>query len=453
MPSFNEKSAILLKTAVDSGITSPAELANILGNASVETNHFTTMDENLNYRSVKAVVSASSSADERFTTKQIQDAVDSRDPKKIATVLYENRGKGDLGNTEPGDGYKYHGRGFFQYTGRYNYQEFGDKFGVDLINKPEQAADPIMAAKLAVAYWKDVVPESQRMDARAAGESINGGSNGADARVKMSEEWSKTITPQLVNDIKSGKITLEKLAAMGADERATHSLAHHATVGNLKQGMHSEQVQKLQAQLGELGYLDNSVTPDGKFGPVTRDAVKAYQRDHHLPEVGQAGPATQKAIQADLQPLRRDGAGPLPAVSAMSSLPGTAPGLDDPRNALNPNHALYNKLQQRIPDASELRLLQFTAVCHSQGITDRNLTDIHFDRQNGVMNFGGSENFVAKTASVDLKEPSPPPAQSIQHIQQTDQHQAQLQTQVQETIAQNNQQALQGPTPGSAPGR
>jgi hypothetical protein len=70
-----------------------------------------------------------------------------------------------------------------------------------------------------------------------------------------------------------------------------------------------------------------------------------------------------------------------------------------------------------------------------------------------VMNFGGSENFLAKTASVDLKEPSPPPAQSIQHIQQTDQHQAQLQTQVQETIAQNNQQALQGPTPGSAPGR
>ncbi len=231
-------------------------------------------------------------------------------------------------------------------------------------------------------------------------------------------------------------------------------LAHHVERGQgLKQGMHSEQVAKLQAQLGELGYLDSSVAPDGKFGSVTRDAVKAYQHNHHLPEVGQAGPATQKALQADLQPLRQDNPGPLPALSAMPSLPASAPGLDDPRNAFNPNHALFNQLQQRIPDASEQRLLQFTAVCHSQGITDRNLTDIHFDRQNGVMNFGGSQNFVAKTASVDLKEPSPPPTQSMQHIQQADQYQAQVQTQVQATIAQNNQQALQGPTQGGAPGR
>jgi putative chitinase len=451
MPKFNDSSALLLKRSIDAGITSPAELANIMGNASVETKRFTTMDEDLGYTTAHGIENAVHSANKRFTEAEVKAAADSRDPKEVAKVMYD--GRKDLGNDQPGDGYKYHGRGYFQYTGHDNYQSFGKKFGVDLVNQPELAADPETAAKLAIAYWKDRVPERDRTDPQAAGERINGGPNGADERVKLSAQWSKTITPELVNDIKSGKITLEKLATMGADERATHSHAHHSTVGNLKQGMHSEQVQKLQAQLGELGYLDNSVTPDDKFGPVTRNAVKAYQHDHHLPEVGQAGPATQKAIQADLQPLRRDGADPLPAVSAMSSLPATAPGLDDPRNALNPNHALYNKLQQRIPDASELRLLQFTAVCHSQGITDRNLTDIHFDRQNGVMNFGGSENFLAKTASVDLKEPSPPPAQSIQHIQQTDQHQAQVQTQVQETIARNNQQALQGPTPGSAPGR
>jgi hypothetical protein len=238
----------------------------------------------------------------------------------------------------------------------------------------------------------------------------------------------------------------------GQSHAASHA-AEHAHDDVLRPGMHNEQVQKLQTQLGELGYLVNTATPDGKFGPATRDAVKAYQHDHHLPEVGQAGPATQKAIQADLQPLRQDNPGPLPAVSAMSSLPAGTFGMDDPRNTLNPNHALYSKLQQHLPDASDQRLLQFTAVCHSQGITDRNLTDVRFDQQNGVVSFAGTQNFAAKTATVDVKEPSPPPAQSIQHIQQTDQYQAQIQTQVQATIAQNNLQGPQGPTPGGAPGR
>lgn len=437
MPKFNDKSAILLKTAVDSGITSPVELANILGNASVETKHFATMDEDLNYRSVKAVIGASSSADERFTVKQIQDAIDSHDPEKIATVLYENRGKGDLGNTEPGDGYKYHGRGFFQYTGRYNYQVFGDKFGVDLINNPEQAAELAMGAKLAVAYWKDVVPEKDRTDPRAAGESINGGLNGAAARETASNEWSKTITSELVNDIQSGKVTLEKLSTMGADERTA--------TGPLRQGMHNERVRELQAQLGELSYLDNSVSPDGKFGPATAKAVAAFQADHHLAK-GSVGPITQGALRADLRPLGQDNSGPLPAVSAMSSLPAGVPRLDDPRNAFNPNHALYNKLRQRIPDASEQRLLQFTAACHNQGITDRNLTDVHFDQHKGVMSFGGSQNFEAKTARVDVKQPSPPSTQSIQQMQQTDQHEAQIQTQAQAQITQNNQQPW--PVPG-----
>ena len=449
MPKFNDSSALLLKRSIDAGITSPVELANIMGNASVETKGFTTMDEDLRYTTAHGIENAVHSANKRFTEEEVKAAADSRDPKEVAKVMYDRRK--DLGNDQPGDGYKYHGRGYFQYTGHDNYQSFGKKFGVDLVSQPELAADPETAAKLAIAYWKDKVPEKDRTDPQAAGERINGGPNGANERVKLSAQWSKTITPELVNDIKSGKITLEKLATMGVDEKATHSHAQH-DAGPLKQGAHGEQVQKLQAQLGELGYLDNTATPDGKFGPATRDAVKAYQHDHHLPEVGQAGPATQKAMQADLQPLRQDNAGPLPAVSAMSSLPASAPGLDDPRNALNPNHALYSKLQQRLPDASEQRLLQFTAVCHSQGITERNLTSVVFDQQNGIVSFGGSENFAAKTATLDVKIPSPPAAQSIQHIQQTDQYQAQLQTTIDATIVQNNLQGPQGPTPGGAPG-
>lgn len=46
-------------------------------------------------------------------------------------------GRADLGNTQKGDGVRFKGRGLIQTTGRKNYQDFKDKFGVDVINHPE----------------------------------------------------------------------------------------------------------------------------------------------------------------------------------------------------------------------------------------------------------------------------------------------------------------------------
>jgi len=53
-----------------------------------------------------------------------------------------------MGNTEPGDGPKYRGRGYVQLTWKVNYAKAGAKLGVDLVGHPEMAMRPDIAAKI-----------------------------------------------------------------------------------------------------------------------------------------------------------------------------------------------------------------------------------------------------------------------------------------------------------------
>jgi putative chitinase len=57
-------------------------------------------------------------------------------------------GRKDLGNTVPGDGYKYRGRGYVQLTGRRNYTLASKKIGVDLVADPADALNPEVAAPI-----------------------------------------------------------------------------------------------------------------------------------------------------------------------------------------------------------------------------------------------------------------------------------------------------------------
>lgn len=55
-----------------------------------------------------------------------------------------------LGNTQPGDGFRYRGRGFVQLTGRRNYKFAGGKLGIDLIGRPDDALGTVIAAEILI---------------------------------------------------------------------------------------------------------------------------------------------------------------------------------------------------------------------------------------------------------------------------------------------------------------
>ena len=54
----------------------------------------------------------------------------------------------ELGNTEPGDGVKFAGRGYVMITGRRNYARASKLVKVDLLNLPDMAMDPDVAAEI-----------------------------------------------------------------------------------------------------------------------------------------------------------------------------------------------------------------------------------------------------------------------------------------------------------------
>lgn len=105
-------------------------------------------------------------------------------------------GRADLGNTQPGDGSRFRGRGLIQITGRANYAHASEALYGDarLLTSPELLEQRDGACASAAWFWSDFkhlgpVAAPGDMDAFiAVTRRINGGTNGLADRVNY---WSK----------------------------------------------------------------------------------------------------------------------------------------------------------------------------------------------------------------------------------------------------------------------
>lgn len=90
-------------------------------------------------------------------------------------------GRADLGNTQPGDGVRYKGRGLIQLTGRANYQAYSVLFpDDDIVETPELVEQFPYALEVSLAYWKNrnLNKFADADDIRTITRRINGGLNG-----------------------------------------------------------------------------------------------------------------------------------------------------------------------------------------------------------------------------------------------------------------------------------
>ena len=90
----------------------------------------------------------------------------------------------NLGNTEPGDGARYKGRGPIQLTGRANYARAAKALGVDLERSPRLASTPAVGFRIAAWFWESngLNPIADQGDFKLITKRINGGFNGLEDR-------------------------------------------------------------------------------------------------------------------------------------------------------------------------------------------------------------------------------------------------------------------------------
>lgn len=183
-------------------INTSRRVAHFISQCAHESNNFRNLEENLNY-SADALTKVFG---RYFGAPPKRNAADfARNPEKIANYVYQDEFRqAKMGNVNPGDGWKFRGRGLKQLTGRDNYTRFGKSIGMTA----EQAADYVATEKGAIEsagwFWDtnklNVIADTDNVVLMT--KRINGGNIGLDDR---QQRYNKAIQI-LGGEVSSAKI-------------------------------------------------------------------------------------------------------------------------------------------------------------------------------------------------------------------------------------------------------
>ena len=192
------------------GITTNRRLRHFMAQIAHECAGFRSMTESLNYSREGLMATFSRqriSAADCLKFGRDDKAKRPANQNAIANILYGGAfGAKNLGNTQPGDGWRYRGRSPIMATGRANYAMLQTQTGLPLLNNPDLAADPKIGALLAAKWWeskglnqiadedagervyatiRENTLNNELDDMEQARRRINGGTNG----LKDTQDW------------------------------------------------------------------------------------------------------------------------------------------------------------------------------------------------------------------------------------------------------------------------
>ena len=130
----------------------------------------------------------------RFQSLQEAQSIVDKGPVAVGDLIYGGR----MGNTNPGDGYKYRGRGFLQITGKENYDKVGKMIGVDLVANPDLANEPEIAAKIIPAFFKLRLKKPEDI------ENIDAVNKAVGSASEQSKEQRKKLAVAYASELNTG---------------------------------------------------------------------------------------------------------------------------------------------------------------------------------------------------------------------------------------------------------
>lgn len=234
------------------GIDTPRRVAHFMAQLSHECDNFRALVENLNY----SAQGLYKTFPKRVGSLENAQRLVNEGKAAIAEAIYGNRP--ELGNVEPGDGFRYIGRGFIMITGRANYKRYGELTGLPLVEQPQKLEEAETAARASGAFWraKNLNALADADDLVGITRIINGGTNGLDHRKALYERakqvWPEPVLPPSYPGYTplSQYFTLEELTQSDIAERnGIENMPTPEHLNNLKDT--AQRMDKVRALLGQ----------------------------------------------------------------------------------------------------------------------------------------------------------------------------------------------------------